>query len=50
MCHLVLSIIVKTMVGNVVIVGMPPWNWVLLLLLIDKSFMENAACVAKLAT
>ena len=51
MCHPVLSIIAKTMVDNVVIVGIPLRSWVLLLLLLmGKGFMESATCVAKRAT
>ena len=54
MFHLVPIIIAKTIVNNMVqTVGMPPWSWVLwllLLLLMVKGFAETNICVVKLAT
>ena len=47
------STAVIIMVVHVEIVGMRPWSWVLrllLLLLLQRGFVESATSVAKLAT
>ena len=51
MFHHVPCITLKTTVDNVVrVVGMPPWTWEQLLLLMVKGFMGIATCVVKLVT